>query len=138
MRNHIIISALLSLLFISCKKEGIYTQTMNQTLSNENSVVLRQGALMATSGISVEGIAEIRQSGELTFVQLTNFSISDGPDLKVYLSKSDSPTDFVNLGSLQYSGGIYMIPEDILDTDYDYVLIHCQQYDHLFAIANLQ
>jgi hypothetical protein len=138
MRNHIIISALLSLLFISCKKEGIYTQTMNQTLSNENSVVLRQGTLMATSGISVEGIAEIRQSGELTFVQLTNFSISDGPDLKVYLSKSDSPNDFVNLGSLQYSGGIYMIPEDILDTDYDYVLIHCQQYNHLFAIANLQ
>ena len=138
MKNHIIISALLSLLFISCKKEGIYTQTTNQTLNNENSVVLRQGTLMATSGISVEGIAEIRQSGELTYVQLTNFSISDGPDLKVYLSKSDSPTDFVNLGSLQYSGGIYMIPEDILDTENDYVLIHCQQYNHLFAIANLQ
>lgn len=138
MRNQIIISALLTLLFISCKKEGIYTQTMNQTLNNENSVVLRQGTLMATSGISVEGIAEIRQSGELTYVQLTNFSISDGPDLKVYLSKSDSPTDFINLGSLQYSGGIYMIPADIIDTDYDYVLIHCQQYDHLFAIANLQ
>jgi hypothetical protein len=138
MRNHIIISAFISVLFISCKKEGLYTQTMNQTLNNENSVVLRQGTLMATSGISVEGTAEIRQSGEMTYVQLTNFSISDGPDLKVYLSKSDSPTDFVNLGSLQYSGGIYMIPEDILDTDYDYVLIHCQQYNHLFAIANLE
>jgi hypothetical protein len=138
MRNHIIISALISVLFISCKKEGLYTQTMNQTLNNENSVVLRQGTLMATSGITAQGTAEIRRSGELTYVQLTNFSISNGPDLKVYLSKSDSPTDFVNLGSLQYSGGIYMIPEDILDTDYDYVLIHCQQYNHLFAIANLQ
>jgi hypothetical protein len=68
---------------------------------------------------------------------LESFSISDGPDLKVYLSKSDSPTEFINLGDLIPST-VYPIPAEVDFSDYSFVLIHCQQYDHLYAIAALQ
>ena len=79
---------------------------------------------------------KIYQNGNLNEVRLENFSVSSGPDLKVYLSKSATPTDFVNLGNVT-SSTVYTIPSQVELSSYKYVLIHCQQYDHLFAVAQL-
>lgn len=124
-------------LIFSCQTEGELTHTVQNSIPLTPTAMLRyHGAFVPTSGITVSGEAKIYLEGNQYKVQLEDFSISGGPDLKVYLSKSAEPTDFVNLGNLT-SQTVYPIPASVNVADYSHVLIHCQQYNHLYAIAEL-
>ncbi len=124
-------------LILSCQVEGELTHTAQNNIPiTPVAILMYYGTFEPTSGISVSGEAKIFQEGSQYKVQLENFSISNGPDLKVYLSKAATPTDFVNLGNLT-SQTVYPIPSSVNIDDYSHVLIHCQQYSHLFAIAEL-
>ena len=136
MKRIIFILPVLLLLF-SCEVEGDLTRDVELTSSiPENTPPLATGNFMPTSGIKVTGSAKIYLNGNQSEVRLEDFSVSSGPDLKVYLSKNDTPTDFVNLGNLT-SASVYAIPTQVNVSSYKYVLIHCQQYSHLFAVAQL-
>ncbi len=125
------------LLFTSCEVEGELTRdAVEEEISNE-AVLRYTGVFNPTGGISGNGTVNIYQLGNAYTLKLENYTISAGPDLKVYLSKADSPSDFVNLGNVN-PDVIYSIPQQVNLADYPYVLIHCQQYNHLFAIAALQ
>ena len=127
----------LFLILFSCEVEGDLTH--NPELSapiTESTPAIFIGNFTPTSGINVTGSAKIYLNTDKNEVQLENFSISNGPDLKVYLSKTATPSDFVNLGNLT-SSRVYKIPSPVDVSAYKYVLIHCQQYNHLFAIAQL-
>ena len=121
----------------SCTKEGDFTKPLDENTSIMNSVLLKSGAFDPTSGITVNGSAEVRMKPNEHYVELVNFNISSGPDLKVYLSKSNVPDGFVNLGALVSNKNIYSIPNGLVLSEYTHVLIHCQQHNHLFAIAQL-
>lgn len=123
-------------LLISCQEEGPLTKDKVAIIVNPSAQLKYFGTFMPTSGITVNGEAKIYLENGKYKVQLENFSISDGPDLKVYLSKGATPNQFVNLGSLT-SQTVYPIPDGVIVSDYSHVLIHCQQYNHLFAIATL-
>lgn len=123
--------------FWSCEEQGELTRDALQNNSIITGSVLRySGNFLPTSGISVNGQAKIYQYGNIHQVALDNFAISEGPDLKVYLSKSATPVEFINLGNLT-SARVYSIPVQVDFSQYKYVLIHCQQYNHLFAVAEL-
>jgi Electron transfer DM13 len=129
---------LFSTLIFSCEEEGVLTRDVLQTvIIPENSTPVNEGLFMSTSGINVTGGAKIYQENGQFKVVLDNFSISSGPDLKVYLSKSNIPAEFVNLGNLT-TATIYAIPQNVTLSEYKYILIHCQQYNHLFAVAQLK
>lgn len=129
--------ALLGLLLYSCEQESSLTQDAAPVVIDEQTATLtQQGTFSPTSGILVNGSVKIFSDNNQDKLQLTDFSISNGPDLKVYLSKSNRPTEFVNLGNLN-SQTIYSIPQDIDLKEYPFVLIYCQQYNHLFAVAKL-
>lgn len=124
-------------LIFSCQQEGELTHTAQNSIPISSVAMLKcHGTFVPTSGITVSGEAKIYQEGNQHKVKLDNFSISSGPDLKVYLSKSDVPSEFVNLGNLT-SQTVYPIPAGVNLDDYSHVLIHCQQYSHLYAIAEL-
>ncbi|MGV3697255.1 DM13 domain-containing protein [Flavobacterium sp.] len=123
-------------LLASCQEEGILTQDREVIVVTPMSELKYYGTFTPTSGINVNGEAKIYLENGQHKVQLENFTISNGPDLKVYLSKAATPTDFVNLGNLT-SQTVYAIPTNVIVDDYSHVLIHCQQYNHLFAIAAL-
>ena len=127
----------LVILFLSCEKEGELTKTTSKSIES-NSILKYSGIFTPTSGINVQGKANVYFKNTLQQLQLENISISDGPDLKVYLSKTNTPSDFVNLGNFKGNGtSVYEIPTVVNVSQYQYVLIHCQQYNHLFAIAQL-
>ena len=128
----------LPILFIlsSCQEEGILTKGRENIVVNPTSELKYHGTFMPTSGISVTGEAKIYLENGQYKVVLDNFSISSGPDLKVYLSKAATPNQFVNLGNLT-SQTVYPVPAAVNVADYSHVLIHCQQYNHLYAIAEL-
>lgn len=123
-------------LFLSCQEEGTLTRSIEDTVISPNAMLKYHGTFVPTSGITVSGEAKIYQEGNQYKVKLDNFNISSGPDLKVYLSKSDTPSEFVNLGNLT-SQTVYLIPTNVNVDNYSHVLIHCQQYNHLYAIAAL-
>lgn len=120
----------------SCQEEGILTKDRDEVLVTPSAELKYSGTFVPTSGITVTGEAKIYLENGQHKVQLENFTISDGPDLKVYLSKAATPTEFVNLGNLT-SQTVYPIPANVIIDDYSHVLIHCQQYNHLFAQAEL-
>ena len=124
--------------FASCEKEGVLTKsnTGNEGVLSGVAILKYSGIFSPTSGESASGFARIYLEGTVYKLKLENFSVSAGPDLKVYLSKTSSPTDFVNLGNLP-NNIIFTIPAGINLDEYKYALIHCQQYNHLFAIAPL-
>jgi Electron transfer DM13 len=125
------------LLLISCEVEGDLTQDKIPVVINQPDLVLKyQGLFAPTSGINGSGTVKIYLEKNQYKLLLENYSISTGPDLKVYLSKSNTPTDFVNLGNLNAST-VYSIPQSVDLKEYKFVLIHCQQYNHLFAVAEL-
>lgn len=125
-------------LFASCEVEGDLLKSKNQPDINlDQQTLSREGVFIATSGIIVEGKAKIYKKDNISTLVLEGFNISSGPDLKVYLSKKDTPSEFVNLGSL-HSPYEYVVPEQVKIEDYPFVLIHCQQYNHLFAVSNLK
>ncbi|HNF43870.1 MAG TPA: DM13 domain-containing protein, partial [Ferruginibacter sp.] len=65
---------------------------------------------------------------------------SNGPDLRVYLSREMLPVDFIDLGALKATGGnqVYEIPGTPDLSQYKYALVHCRRYNHLFGWALLQ
>lgn len=144
-----LILPVLCLLF-SCEVEGELTKSNVESVivtppntppntSNpvpETAVLQYSGIFSPTSGISVSGGVEIYSENNEYRLRLSGFDISSGPDLKIYLSKSASPNDFVTLGNLT-SARIYSVPQGVSVASYTHVLIHCQQYNHLFAIAQL-
>ena len=127
----------LFLLFFSCEVEGDLTRDLIPVIVDQPSTTTTLlGTFASTSGISVQGKATVFLENNQYKLKLVDFSISSGPDLKVYLSKSNTPTDFVNLGNLN-PATVYAIPQNVEIKDYKFVLIHCQQYNHLFAVAEL-
>jgi hypothetical protein len=134
MKNIILVTVIL--LFASCQEEGILTKDREDVVVNPTAVLKYYGTFIPTSGITVSGEAKIYLENNQYKLQLENFSVSSGPDLKVYLSKAATPSDFINLGNLT-SQTVYPIPSSVTLSQYSHVLIHCQQYNHLFAIAPL-
>jgi Electron transfer DM13 len=125
------------LLLFACEKQGELTKDgFNVATINQGAVLKYHGTFVPTSGISVTGEAKIYLENNQYKVELDGFTISNGPDLKVYLSKAATPNDFVSLGNLT-SATAYNVPQGIDVAGYSHILIHCQSYNHLFAIAQL-
>lgn len=72
-------------------------------------------------------------------VVLDPYNSQNGPDLKVYLSKSDDAAEYINLGQLKSTMGkqSYTVPAGVKVNEYAYVLIWCEQYSVLFARAKM-
>lgn len=104
------------------------------------SQVLNRGILYPTAGIQVTGVVRVVQLSSGKQLQIDSFSITPGPDLKVYLSQNALPGNHLNLGNLISNNGhqAYNIPANTNLSAYNYVLIHCQQFNHLFSYGKLQ
>lgn len=89
------------------------------------------------------GTAEVQRlaDGSLN-LHLADFSVTSGPDLFVYLSKSadGGPGEFLNLGPLKANNGSLnlAIPAGTEVAEYRRVLIWCKQFAVNFAFARLE
>ena len=127
------------LFLISCEKEGELTRRSLENVTLSGAATLKySGSFYPTSGINASGFAKIYLENNEYKVKLEDIIISDGPDLKVYLSKENTPINFVNLGNFKGNGNtFYTVPNSVNVSEYQYVLIHCQGFNHLYAIASL-
>ena len=81
-------------------------------------------------GNNVNGKAEIyEKNGVFTLVFDEKFTISNGPDLYVYVSKESQPSQFISLGKLKSVNGgqTYTFSSSVNFEEYKYAVVHCQQ-----------
>jgi hypothetical protein len=127
------------LLFTACKKE---TNTTNTPSGDPvpSGTVLVQGNLSGSGGHNVSGIVKVYSDNGNKTVRLENFSTTNGPDLKVYLSKDLNASAFINAGNLRSTSGNQNYNLNVMPdfSQYRYVLIWCQQFGVLFGSAQVQ
>lgn len=87
----------------------------------------------------VSGLAKIVSVGNSKELQFENFQATNGPDLKVYLSKDLNAEKYYSLGDLKGNIGNqnYDIPNEVNIKDYDYILIWCERFSVLFGSARI-
>ncbi len=140
MKNLFLIISVVAIVLSSCVKDNVPTTPLNNTV--DTTVATGKYAGMFVNGPygNVNGTARIYLQNSQYKLALENVSISNGPDLHVYISKEILPATFIDLGKLQSVAGnqVYTIPGSPDFAEYKYALIHCKQYNHLFGSAELR
>ena len=117
--------------------------------SDVSLTVVRQGRFSdADRAHKGQGLAEVLQTADGTYLlRLSDFQVTNGPDLKVWLVTADNPTasrdvsasEWLSLGPLKGNIGdqIYPIPKDAEIDRYRSVVIWCERFSVLFSPAPL-
>jgi hypothetical protein len=93
-----------------------------------------------------EGRAAVFEQGEQQVLRFEDFSVTNGPDLHVILSKHAAPLDradigedYLDLGSLKGNLGNqnYEVPAGVDLSQYQSVVIYCVPFHVVFATAEL-
>jgi hypothetical protein len=137
---------LLAIGLASCTKQNETPATpLNETIppdttaGNSNTPKYTGSFIKGPYG-TVTGMANIYLANGKYTLALENISVTNGPDLHVYLSKEMQPINFIDLGKLKSTSGnqLYEIPGTPDFKEYTFALVHCQLYNHLFGSALLQ
>jgi len=117
------------------------SETMNDMTqeSNEANVkILKNGTFEGLAGHSAEGIAKIIQVNDMTFLRFENFQVTNGPDLRVYLTTDGDIHSGIHLEKLKGSKGDQNYSLNDIDVSiYDIVVIYCQPFGVYFGQAEL-
>ena len=130
------LSFLLLSLMLACGPEDTTPTTpANDTFDETKATLLREGSWMGSGSYTVSGVAQIYDDNGKKILLLNNFSSSNGPDLRVYLSTTTGAASFVNLGKLKSTSGkqTYEIPDATDINEFKFALIWCQQFSVLFG-----
>lgn len=127
---------------------------INQVVSEELPAFLETQTIASGSFRDADrthkgtGLASVLQtpSGEM-LVRLTEFEVTNGPDLEVWLVQESDPqnsadvkaSQWVSLGQLKGNIGdqTYTVPEGTNINDFGSVVIWCEQFGVLFSPATL-
>ena len=136
------ITLVISLLVVlmACKKEAPEVM-LDETVTDTAAIKKSMGSFESGPYGNTTGAVQIFKLADGKYqLQLSDFMVSNGPDLKVYLSKEIMPVNFINLGDLKSTNGnqLYEIPMLTNLSEYKYACIHCKAYNHLFGYALLK
>ena len=137
--KELILFIVVTVVLSACKKEKtsstiVPMDTVDTTAQLKYRGLFTNGAYGTTMGV----VKIYATSNEYSLV-LDSFTVNNGPDLHVYISKEVQPVNFIDLGVLKATSGtqVYSISAMPDFTQFRYALIHCQQFDHLFGSAVL-
>ncbi len=139
MNKYILSSLLMALVLTACSKKENTPASDPGQMPDASAVLKKKGSFVNGPYGAVSGNASLFQKDGKYQLALHDFMSTNGPDLKVYLSKEVMPVNFINVGSLQSVTGnqLYDVPTGTAAEDYAYALIYCKQYSHLFGKAEL-
>jgi hypothetical protein len=129
-----------ALVLLACDAdENTPTQPINDDFDPIGATLVQDGMFVSAGGYTVIGTASIYEKNSSLFLVLDPYSSSNGPDLRVYLSRNEGATSFVNLGLLKSTMGkqSYAIPAGVNITEFSHVHIWCQQFSVQFGRAML-
>ena len=105
----------------------------------ESSVeILKTGSFEGLAGHYADGTAKIIKVGDLTYLRFENFEVTNGPDLRVYLTSEGDVKNGLHLEKLKGSKGDQNYLLENIDLQiYDTVVIYCQPFGVYFGEAQL-
>jgi len=110
---------------------------MSQAESKEIQTIL-EGQFVGLAGHEVQGTAKILQVEDATFLRFEDFQVTNGPDLRVYITPDGDVSRGIQLDKLHGSKGNQNYILENIDVEmYDTVVIYCQPFGVYFAKANL-
>ena len=126
-------------LFIACKKETTSSTDVSMDPVDTTAQLKYRGTFSSGPYGTTTGVAKIYAKTNMYSLVLDSFTVSNGPDLHVYISKEKQPVNFIDLGTLRTTSGtqVYNISGMPDFMEYKFALVHCQQFNHLFGSANL-
>ena len=142
MKKTLLAVFVVTILLVACKKENTTATSTNPIMEmvDTTAQLKYRGAFMSGPYGTTMGTIKIYSKLNVYSMVLDSFTVSNGPDLHVYLSKEIQPLNFIDLGVLRATSGtqVYAINGTPDFSQFKYGLIHCQQFDHLFGSASLQ
>ena len=116
------------------------SESMDDMTQDSDSTfdLLKNGMFEGLAGHSAEGTAKIIQVNDMTFLRFENFQVTNGPDLRVYITPDGDVKNGIHLEKLKGSTGDQnYILENIDVGVYDTVVIYCQPFGAYFGQAEL-
>ncbi len=148
MKNFQFVTVLVTIVFaMACQKNSTVVpvnppEVQNPPSGSVDSVgkLLYMGTFMQGVEGTVAGSAGIYADSLGQRLVLDSFSVTQGPDLHVYLAKELPPLHFIDLGKLKATVGkqVYAITGMPDYKSYKYAVVHCQQYNVVFGSAVLK
>ncbi len=115
------------------------SEGMNEIVKDESPTISKIGEFRGLAGHQASGKAELVLVGDAMYLRFEDFQVTNGPDLRVYITKDGNVKDGIHLEKLKGSTGNqnYELP-DTIDTDiYNTVVIYCQPFGVYFGDAKL-
>ncbi len=109
-------------------------------MKNQDSSIelLKSGMFEGLAGHEAKGTAKIIQVADKTFLRFENFQVTNGPDLRVYITPDGNVNNGIHLEKLKGSKGDQnYILENIDVGVYNTVVIYCQPFGAYFGQAEL-
>lgn len=111
---------------------------VSEDISTSEIMILKSGEFEGLVGHDAKGTAKIIQLDGLTYLSFEDFQVTNGPDLRVYLTDNGDVKNGIQLEKLKGSKGNqnYLL-EDLDFEKYNIVVIYCQPFGVHFGQAHL-
>src|SRR5688500_9714807 len=139
MKNLLIILAIItSIGLTACTKKAPATPIIDDM--DSTAMVLYSGRFMNGPYGVIMGTARMEEVNGKWQLRLDSLTVSNGPDLKVYLARAQQPVNLIGRGSLWSTSRIqvYAVNGVTDRSSYRYALIHCEKYNQLFGWSLLE
>ncbi len=130
----------------------LFTETVvSEEVTMEAKTTVADGVFVqGDSTYSISGAVSVIEDSETRMLALTDFTVTNGPDLFVYIVSSESDENrsvknavsegkFVNLGPLKGNIGnqTYQIPEGVVTDENTVVSIWCKRFSRNFGASKI-
>ena len=114
------------------------TKASDDDMESMGPIILKSGTFTGIGGHRASGLAKIIDVEGTNYLRFEDFSVTNGPDLRVYVTSDGNINNGFHLEKLKGSRGAqnYMLG-DIDIEKYNTVVIYCQPFGAYFANAPL-
>ena len=101
--------------------------------------VIRNGSFVGVGGHAAEGVAKILSVKGNEYLRFEEFMVTNGPDLRVYLTSGGDVKNGEHIEKLKGSKGDQDYSLVSIETSkFDTVVIYCQPFGVVFTTATLR
>lgn len=121
------------------KAATMETLVSEDMMDSETSIeIIKSGSFEGLAGHSAQGLAKIIQVGDTTYLRFEDFQVTNGPDLRVYLTPDGDVKNGIHLEKLKGSKGDQNYLLDDIDVgSLNVVVVYCQPFGAYFGEAKL-
>jgi len=114
------------------------SEGMDMMGDEQSIIVVKSGNFEGLAGHYAEGLAKIIEVDGTTFLRFEDFDVTNGPDLRVYITQDGDVKNGIHLEKLKGSKGNQNYELTDIDVEqYNSIVIYCQPFGVYFGQAQL-